>query len=85
MGIRPEHFKEVDSKDKEEYNSSFKCNVEVKEMMGSETYLYTNICDTQVVARVKASTSSNVGENVELLVKGNKIHLFDIDTEKTIF
>lgn len=85
VGIRPEHLREVGTSDVDEFTSTFTAKVEVKEMMGSETYLFMTLCDTQVVARVKASSTKNVGNEVELQVKGKRIHVFDLDTEATIF
>lgn len=85
IGIRPGHLREIGTSDVDDYTSFFTSKVEVKEMMGSETYLYMSLCNSQIVARVKASSIKNVGDNVELQIKGKRIHVFDIDTEITIF
>lgn len=85
MGIRPEYIQPVEESIITDTDSSFFANIEVVEMMGSETYLYMTICNNQVVARVNAKTQKKVGDEINLKVHGSKIHLFDIETEKTIF
>ena len=85
IGIRPEHIKEVKDNSLTDDESKFSANIEVTEMMGSETYLYLTICDTQVVAIVDSKINKRVGDEVELRADGNNIHLFDIESEKSIF
>lgn len=84
LGIRPEnlHDSEVDP-----LTSNFgtiKGKVEVAELMGSETYLYLSIAGQQLTARVDSHSRMRTGDTVELQFHRDKIHLFDMETEKAI-
>ncbi len=84
VGIRPEHLHEAEIDPLTKDFSVITGKVEVAELMGSETYLYFTKCDKQVIARVDAKTAKRAGDNVELQLHWNKIHLFDVETEKAI-
>jgi len=84
MGIRPEHIH-----DEEVYIQSLPdcvatANVEVVEMLGSETLLYLTIDDLNVTARVNPRTTARSGDTIKVAFDVNKIHLFDKDTENVI-
>jgi len=53
--------------------------------MGSETYLHFTKCGVQAIARVDAKTSMRAGDTAELHLHWDKIHLFDLETEKAIY
>ena len=62
-------------------------DVEVTELMGSETYLYlkTTGKDENIIARVDPRTSSRAGRHASRLAFDvNHLHFFDEETEKTI-
>ncbi|MFZ5351703.1 MAG: ABC transporter ATP-binding protein [Bacillota bacterium] len=84
LGIRPECLHESETEPFASEFSSMKGKVEVAELMGSETYLYLKICEKQVVAKVDSHTRKRAGDDVVLQFKWDKIHLFDISTEKAI-
>ena len=54
--------------------------------MGSETYLYltTTGKDENFVARVDPRTTSRAGQSIKVCFDVNRLHFFDVDTEKTI-
>ena len=85
MGIRPE-----DLHDDEMYLSATKsvveCEVDVTELMGSETYLYlkTTGKDGNIVARVDPRSVSRTGDKIKVAFDVNKIHIFDKETELAI-
>ncbi len=84
MGIRPE-----DVHDEPRFMEVFgdcriKANIEVTELMGSETFLYFNVEGFNMVARVDPTSTARPGDEVEMVLDNTKIHLFDKDTEKTI-
>ena len=84
MGIRPE-----DVHDEPRYLEAMpECkvmaNTEVTELMGAETYLYLNVLGNALTARVEPTSTARPGDDVEIVLENNKIHLFDIDTELTI-
>ena len=84
IGIRPEHLHESEIDPLTEAFSVVGGKVEVAELMGSETYLYVTICGKQVVARVSAHSKKRAGDSVVLHMPWDKVHLFDVDTEKAI-
>jgi len=84
VGIRPEHLHDVEIDPLTKDYSTITGKVEVAELMGSETYLYFNKCDKQAIARVDAKTAKRAGDTVELQLHWDKIHLFDMETEKAI-
>lgn len=84
VGIRPENM-DNDPEFVEKFkDSSFLCKLEVKELMGAETYLYITKEDKQLVVRVNGSSSLEVNSNVRIAMNPDKMHFFDIETEKTI-
>lgn len=83
MGIRPENIHDKEHSLKE-YNDVLKVNVSVYELVGSEVYLYFEVGNANMIARVNPNTSARVGSDVELYVDAEAIHLFDKDTEKVI-
>ncbi len=84
MGIRPEDL--YDDSDSLEKFADYIVNadVDVTEMMGSETYLYVLIDGMNFIARVKPSSTSEVNTTVKIALDPQKIHIFDKETEKTI-
>jgi len=62
------------------------CNVEVTELMGSETYLYlsTSGKDENIIARVDPRTASRAGQSVKVAFDVERLHFFDKDTEVTL-
>ncbi|OGO77313.1 MAG: sugar ABC transporter ATP-binding protein [Clostridiales bacterium GWB2_37_7] len=84
LGIRPEnlHDSEVDSLTSN--YSIIKGKVEVAELMGSETFLYLSIGGQQITARVDSHSRMRTGDHVELQFHCEKVHLFDMETEKAI-
>ncbi len=84
IGVRPEHLQESEVEPYASEFSSISGNVEVAELMGSETYLYLKVCGKQVIAKVDSHTKKRAGDNVVLQFKWDSIHLFDGETEKSI-
>jgi len=85
-GIRPEAITDdvrfVDSHPE----TKFPASVDVVEMLGAETYLYITLAGvTNMIARVDPTVSrSKVGDVVTLAIDGNRVHLFDKETELVI-
>ena len=85
MGIRPENIHDEDVFIQAAPNAVVDCNVEVTELMGSETYLYlsTSGKEENIIARVDPRTTSRAGQKVQdcvrrqppaLLRQGNRDH-----------
>ena len=58
--------------------------VELVEMMGSETYLYVLIGNDKCIARVDSRSQVERGDVIELALDKNRIHLFDKENGKAI-
>ncbi|MCL2487389.1 MAG: TOBE domain-containing protein, partial [Oscillospiraceae bacterium] len=59
-------------------------DVEVSELMGAETFLYVNVEGFNFIARVEPTSTARPGDNIEIALGNDKIHLFDKETEQTI-
>ena len=84
MGIRPEDLHDEESYLSAMPDSVVNADVEITEMMGAETYLYLLIEGTQFVARVNPRSNVKPNDKMKIAFEGNKIHLFDKDTEMAI-
>ena len=78
LGIRPEHIK-VTSPGGTTAGSAL---VEVAELLGSETYLFLDLADDKLVARVDPNLPIKVNDRVELEFELENIHLFNPETEE---
>ena len=81
FGIRPEELD--DDKELIEANPTevIDASVEVIELMGAESYIYTKIGNTKLTVRVNGSTALKVGEQAKVHINPNRIHVFDKETE----
>ena len=86
MGIRPENIHDDEQKLAEYATATIDVDVEVTELMGSETYLYLSTTgkDGNIIARVDPRTSSKAGNKIRIAFDTNHLHFFDKETEKTI-
>ena len=86
MGIRPENMDDAPEFVAAHPESTMNVHVEVTELMGSETYLYLSTTgkDENFVARVDPRTSSRAGDSIKVGFDVNRLHFFDVETEKTI-
>ena len=86
MGIRPENIHDSEEKLAEFSTAVIDVDVEVTELMGSETYLYLSTTGKEgnIVARVDPRTTSRAGNKIKIALDINRLHFFDKETEKTI-
>jgi len=86
MGIRPENLHDEALFVDNAPDATFEADVEVVELMGSETYLYLKTVDTGVsfIARVDARSTSRTGDRIKIALDAARLHFFDVDTEATI-
>ncbi len=86
MGVRPEALTDETRFVAANPATSFPAHVDVVEMLGAETYLYVTVANTlTLTARVDPTVShSKVGEVSTLAIDGNRVHLFDKETELVI-
>ena len=85
FGIRPEDVYDsqiaVDTLPKE---ASFDATIKVYELLGAEVFLYFDLGDFPMTARVDPRTTAQRGSNCKFVMDTEKIHVFDKETEKII-
>ena len=84
VGIRPEAIHDEEMHLERNPDSIITANVEVTEMMGAETYLFLDVAESKITARVAPTTLAKPGDTIKVCLEMDKIHLFDIDTEQVI-
>ena len=86
FGIRPEDIHDEPVFLEASPDSVLTTKVEVSENMGSEMYLYlSGLGDDMFIARVDARSNVGMGDEVKLAFDMNKCHIFDKETEETVF
>ena len=83
FGIRPE---DVDDSEMVINTSKavFESTINVYELLGAEVYLYFDLAEFPITARVDSRTTARPGDKVKFAFDVEKIHVFDKETEKTI-
>ncbi|MDU2201787.1 MAG: hypothetical protein E7E32_01480 [Anaerococcus hydrogenalis] len=85
FGIRPESlYDDDDYLEKTEKESIVEAKIRVYELMGAEVYLYFDLGNDQITARVKPSTKAKVGEKRKFALDMEKTYLFDKETSLII-
>ena len=83
FGIRPE-----DIYDSQMFIESAKCvfesTIRVYELLGAEVFLYFDLAEFPITARVDPRTTSRPGDHVKFAFDVEKIHVFDKETEQII-
>ena len=83
FGIRPE-----DVYDSEMFIETAKCvfesEIKVYELLGAEVYLYFDLAEYSITARVDSRTTARPGDKVKFAFDVEKIHIFDKETEQVI-
>ena len=77
FGIRPEHIKDEPIYTESGITNSFEAEVKVNELLGSESIIYTNIGDSELIAKVNSRNQCNSGDRIKLIFDINKVHFFD--------
>jgi multiple sugar transport system ATP-binding protein len=85
LGIRPEDIHDDEQSLANEDFSVIDAVVEVRELMGSEVYLYLKYGEKPLMARVPTSAASISSGGMKVAIDMNKVHLFDQETELAIF
>jgi len=84
LGIRPEDIHDEPLFLESSPGTKVNAHIDVAELMGSESFLYSKINDQEFVARVDSRTDINSGESIELALNLNHAHFFDAETELRI-
>lgn len=85
IGIRPEAMSDSPEAVAKFADTRFSATVDVVEMLGAETYLYLNVENLTLTARVEPTVSTSaVGEEVQVVVDPMRVAIFDVETEAAI-
>jgi multiple sugar transport system ATP-binding protein len=84
FGIRPEDVHASQFQAPGISPSPMTAEVDVTELMGNEIYLYLLTGKKSFIARVDPRTHARPGEQIDLVVNMDNVHLFDPQTEKTL-
>ncbi len=79
MGIRPEHVYDEESSEQKAV-----VNVNLVELIGSESIIHSSTGDTSFVAKVGVRTDIKIGDELKISFDLDKAHFFDINTEVRI-
>ena len=80
LGIRPEDLQLTSTTSA----YTFDTTVDVAELLGAEVFLYASLAGQSFIARVNADAQCHPNDLVTLMIKDNKIHFFDPQTEVRI-
>jgi len=81
FGFRPEDLIESPANTE----NAIKSIVRVYELMGAEVFLYFDLGDQTITARVSSDTTARVNSEICMALNMDKIHAFDVDSEEAIF
>lgn len=84
LGIRPEDIHDEQIFIDASPDTTIDCKIEVAELMGAESMLYTQIAGQAVVARVDSRSDIKPMSMLKLGIDMNKVHFFDKETEVRI-
>ncbi|OAN11127.1 sugar ABC transporter ATP-binding protein [Photobacterium jeanii] len=86
FGLRPEHISTVEVTDQHNMQDIEMSAINVVESMGNEVYLYFNIGDDQLIARVPYNPAQHIdhGDLMPLHFDMSHCHLFDMETEDAL-
>lgn len=84
MGIRPEDLHDEQIFIEASQASRIDAKIEVAELMGAETMLYSQLEGQQFIARIDSRTEVKTGQMITLALDMNKAHFFDMETDYRI-
>ncbi|MBO4375731.1 MAG: TOBE domain-containing protein, partial [Lachnospiraceae bacterium] len=84
FGVRPEDVYDSQMFIETSPNSVFESTVKVYELLGAEVYLYFDLAEFPITARVDSRTTSRPGDAIKFALDVEKIHVFDKETEQVI-
>ena len=84
LGIRPEDIHDDEVVMKAYPNSILDIEVDVAELLGAETNIFTTVNDSNICASVDARANINIGDKMKLAIDMNKCHFFDPESEKRL-
>ncbi len=84
LGIRPEDIHDEQVVMDTYPGAVLQIVVDVAELLGSETNIYTNINENHICASINARTGVRIGDKMKLALDMNKCHFFDPTSEQRL-
>lgn len=84
LGVRPENLHDEPVFLDASQDTILDLKIEVAELLGAESMLYTTFDGHQLVARLDARSTFTPGQVIKLALDMNKVHFFDKETESRI-
>ncbi|NBJ69124.1 MULTISPECIES: sn-glycerol-3-phosphate ABC transporter ATP-binding protein UgpC [Clostridia] len=84
LGIRPEDIHDEPVFIEASPNTKITATIDVADLMGAETFLYSKIGEQDFIARIDSRTDIHIGSTIDLAFDMNKAHFFDVETELRI-
>lgn len=84
LGIRPEDIHDGELVLETYPDSKIKIVVDVAELLGAETNIYTTVNGSSICASVDARADIRIGDKLELALDMNKCHFFDPESEQRL-
>ncbi len=84
FGIRPENIYDAATYPKANANNTVHSTVRVYEMLGAEVFVYVTVEGVDVTVREAPGTVVKPGDEMDLSLDVEKIHIFDKETQVTI-
>ncbi|WP_332693700.1 ABC transporter ATP-binding protein [Halalkalibacter lacteus] len=84
LGVRPEDIHDELVFLEASPESKILASVDVSELLGAESYLYSKVDNQDFIARVDARSDVKMGQKLDLAFDMNKVHFFDTETELRI-
>lgn len=84
FGIRPEDIHDPEFAPPGIVAAPIEAQVDVKELMGNEIFLYLLAGNKPFIARVDPRTNGPVGRTIPMVINMENMHLFDPQTEETL-
>ncbi|WP_019156973.1 ABC transporter ATP-binding protein [Robertmurraya massiliosenegalensis] len=84
LGIRPEDIHDEQLFIEASQGSKIQLHVDVAELTGAETMIYSSLEGQDFVARVDSRSQLSPGQTIDVAFDMNKVHFFDKETEMRI-
>ena len=84
LGIRPEDVKDEEAFISKSPESVIEATVKVYELLGAEVFLYFDVDQFSITARVNPRTTARPGDTIKIALDLSKMHIFDKETEQCI-
>jgi len=84
LGIRPEDIHDEPVAIDASPETKVTASIEVAELMGAETILYSKLNEQDFVAKIDSRTDVEGGDTIDLSFNISKAHFFDAETEERI-